>query len=145
MAARYHDAMQHLKQLCPLLSLAALVVAPAAVASPEAACQQLRAALERELAILRSVQDSSSAAAALPQLQAVLRELAEMDRSYEAEKALWEYIDNTTGVKLPLVELLQSLAIEFTRLEDAAFFGHEGLRAQLAPQLQAPQKESGKE
>ncbi len=127
--------MQHMKQLCALLSFVSLVAVATAEASPEAVCQQLRAALERELAALQSVQDAASAEAALPPLQAVLRELAEMDCSYESEKALWEYIDNMPGIKLPLVELLQRLTLEFMRLEDAAFFGHEGLRTSLLPQL----------
>ncbi len=132
--------MQNARQLIPFLSLAALVTV--AEASPEAASEQLRGALTRELAALQSVQDAASAAAALPQLSAVLAELAAMDRSYEAEKALWEYLDNTAGAKMPLVELLQSLTIEFTRLENADFFGHEGLRSALAPQLLPPRKEN---
>ncbi len=132
--------MQHVKSYISLLSLAALVAM--AEASPEAACKQLGEALSRELTTLASVQDAASAAAAVPQLEAVLQELAAMDRSYEAEKALWTYIDNTEGVKLPLVELLQRLTIEFTRLEVASFYGNEELRALMAPQLTPPPKEN---
>ncbi len=132
--------MQNARQLIPFFSLAVLV--SVAEASPEAAAEQLRSALTRELTVLQSAQDSASAAAALPQLNAVLEELAAMERSYEAEKALWEYLDNTEGAKMPLVELLQCLTIEFMRLEDAAFFNNEGLRTALAPQLLPPSRES---
>ncbi len=128
--------MQHARFLCPLFALAAVL--PAAAATPDEACKQLRTALEQELAILEPLVDAAGADAALPKLDAVLKELAAMDSSPEAQKALWEYIDNTEGVKLPLVELLQCLAMEFARLEKADFFGHEGLRAALAPQVTPP-------
>ncbi len=134
--------MQHVKPLLPLISLAALVVAATAEASPEeAACQQLSDALTRELAILRTVQDSASATASIPQLKTVLDELATMDRSYEAEKALWEYIDNTEGVKLPMVELLQRLTIELYRLEKAHFYMNKEFYLLLKPQVWVPQSE----
>ncbi len=89
---------------------------------------------------MQSVTDADSAAKALPELQAVLAELAAMERSLEAEKELWIYIDNTEGVKLPLIELVQQLSIELSRLLAKDFYGHEGLRAALAPQL-PPAKE----
>ncbi len=131
--------MQHLKYTLALLTLSACVAV--AETSPEAACRELRAGLTRELTALESMQDAAGAAAALPELRAALDALAAMDRSYEAEKALWGYIDNTQGVKLPLVELLQKLTIEFTRLEKAEFFGNEELRACLAPQMVPPPKD----
>ncbi len=132
--------MQHLKFILPLLPLVACVSVARAETSPEVACEQLRAALNREIALLESVTDETTADAALPELEALLRKLAAMDRSFEAEKALWGYIDNTEGVKQPMVELLQRLTIQFMRLEDAAFFGHQGLRKLLAPQIIAPKK-----
>ncbi len=136
--------MQHVTPFLSLLPLAAAFVATASAdSSPEVAAQQLSEALGRELAILSSVQDGATAAAAVPQLQAVLGELAAMDRSYEAEKALWTYIDNTDGVKLPLIELLQRLSIQFTRLEESRFYGNAELKTTLTPQLHAPQKEEG--
>ncbi len=115
------------------------MVLPTAAAS-EAACEQLNALLGRELAVLQSVQDAAGAAAAVPQLEAVYVEMAAMDRSYEAEKALWEYIENTPGVMLPLLEALQRVAIEYTRLEKAKFYEVELLRSLLAPRVMAPEK-----
>ncbi len=131
--------MQHAKYILALLSLSSLVAM--AESAPEAACRQLREALTQELTVLRAMTDASSAADQLPALQAVLATMAAMDRSYEAEKALWAYIDNTKDVKMPLMELLQQIAIEFTRLEEADFCGHEPLRQTLAPQVTPPQKE----
>ncbi len=140
--ARYHAAMQHVKPFLSVLSLVALVSTAAAETSPEAACAQLRGLLEREVAILQSVQDAQSAAAALSPLSEVLRSLGAMDRSYEAEKALWTYIDNTEGVKMPLVELLQRLCVEFARIERAVYFENRSLRAALLPQLRDLQGQS---
>ncbi len=135
----YDGFMQHAKYILALLSLSSLVAM--AESAPEAACRQLRESLTQELTVLRAMTDASSAAGQLPALQAVLATMAAMDRSYEAEKALWAYIDNTKGVKMPLIELLQQIAIEFTRLEEADFYGHEPLRQTLAPQVIPPQKE----
>ncbi len=132
--------MQYAKQFLPLFSLAALVVAASAEASPEAACEQLREALTQELKVLESIQDAASAAASYSSLETALQTLASLDRSPEAEKALWVYIDNTEGLKLPLIELIQLIAVEFTRLENASFYGHEGVAELLAPQLKAPEK-----
>ncbi len=134
--------MQHVKPILPLLSLVALVATVSAEASPEAAYGQLCTALSQELTALESVTDAASAAAAYPSLEEAIRTLASMERSYEAEKELWVYIDNTEGVKTPLLELLQRLAVEFTRLENASFYGHEGVAKLLAPQLTPPAKES---
>ncbi len=130
--------MKHVTPLLSLFGLATLLAPAMAESSPEAAYQQLRDALSRELSILSSVKDASTAATAVPQLEAVLHELASMDRSYEAEKALWNYIDNTEGVKLPLLELLQRLTVQFMRMERHKFFDNEQLHALLAPQLRAP-------
>ncbi len=127
--------MQHLRTILPLIALTAVVTAATAEASPEAACSRLREVLEQQLAALEPIADAASAEAAVPKLEAVLQAFAAMDASPAAQKELWEYIDNTEGVKQPLIELLQCIAMEFTRLEKAAFFGHAGLRDLLAPQL----------
>ncbi len=116
------------------LPLAAALCAPA-LATPEEACRQLGDALAREVEVLGSMTDAASAAAALPQLKAVLAELAAMDRSPEAEKALWIHIDNTPGVKQPLLELVQRLCIQLRRLQKQKFYGNKGLRQALAPQF----------
>ncbi len=134
----YDASMQHVKYILPLLGLSACVAL--AETSPEVVCRQLRAALSNELSALASMQDAASTEAALPKLEAALVEMAEMDRSAAAEKSLWGYIDNTQGVKAPFVELLERLAIEFARLENASYYGSEKLRQLLAPQVIPPSK-----
>ncbi len=126
--------MQHFSVYATLPLLAAVLCVPAQ-ASPEESCGRLRAGLEREVQLMAAMTDATSVAEKLPQLQAVLAELAAMDRSPEAQKELWLYIDNTEGVKLPLIELVQQLCVQLQRLQKQAFYGHEGLRAALAPQL----------
>ncbi len=134
--------MQHMMfSLSILLPCTALVATASAENTPEAACEQLNRLLTREVQLLRSVTDATTASASLPHLREVQQSLTAMDRSYEAEKALWTYIDNTEGVKAPLIEMLQRLTIEFMRLEEAAFFGNTDLESLLAPQLHAPAKE----
>ncbi len=128
--------MQHAARYFAL-PLAVLLCAPA-LAAPEGACRQLGDALGRQLRLLQSVKDAPSAAATLPELETVLAELAAMDRSPEAQKELWLYIENTPGVKQPLIELVQLLCVELVRLQKQDFYGHEGLRAALAPQLPPP-------
>ncbi len=130
--------MQHAMPILPLLPLAALVATADTEQSPEAACKQLQGLLAREVAVLQTATDAASASAAVAPLAEVLRALGAMDRSPEASKALWIYIDNTEGVKGPLIELIQRLTIEFTRLQDAAFFGSAELMSLLAPQLSPP-------
>ncbi len=129
--------MQNARTIMPFLALAALA-SPALASTPEECYLQLRGALERQLALLEPIVDAAGAEAAMPELKAVLQELESMDRSEEAQGALWEYIDNTEGKKMPLLELLQCLAMEFTRLQKAEFFGHDGLGRLLAPQLNPP-------
>ena len=132
--------MLHSTRLLALPLVAALCM-PAVAASPEEAAVQLRDALSREVATLESVTSADAAAEALPKLRAVLAELDAMDRSPEAQKDLWIHIDNTPGVKQPLIELVQRLCIQLTRLEKLHFYGHEGLRAALAPQFPPPAEE----
>ncbi len=132
--------MQLARTFLPVLALSALVSTASAESGPEAACEQLRSLLTRELGILQSVQDAASASAAVAPLAEALSALEQMDRSYEAEKALWTYIDNTAGVKQPLIELLQLLTIEFSRLQKASFYGCGELEAQLTPQLHGPEQ-----
>ncbi len=134
--------MQHMKPFLFLIPLAAMVTTATAETSAEVAARRLSDALTREIATLTAVNDAESAAAAVPKLQALLDELAAMDRSYEAEKALWAYIDNTEGVKRPFIELIQRLATQFTRLEVAEFYGNGELRSMLSPQVIEPEKKN---
>ncbi len=128
--------MQHMMPILSLVTLSAMVLPAVAETSPAAACEQLGKALGAELSALRAMQDAPSVEANIAALEAALAELGSMDRSPEAEDALWQYIDNAQeDVKMRLVEQLQRLAVEFMRLEKAAFFNSARLREALAPQL----------
>ncbi len=125
--------MQFSSRFLAVPLIAALCVP--AYASPEEVCRQLGDALAREVAALESMVDAASTAEALPKLEAVLAELDAMDRSPEAENALWIYIDNTPGVKPPLIERVQCLCIQLQRLQRQYFYGNARLRELLTPQL----------
>ncbi|MDO4221087.1 MAG: hypothetical protein Q4C88_03060 [Akkermansia sp.] len=115
------------------------VCAPAlAAGAPQQACAALEQALAEENALLAGVTDAASAAAAVPQLHACLEKLASMRG--EGENELWSYIDNTPDVKTRLVEVLERLAAQFRRLEQAEFYRCAELQSALAPQLHTPEE-----
>ena len=103
-------------------------------ASVEAAYERLHQGLKQELDILSAISDTTTAQAAVEPLQNTLALLAERVVGV-SDKDLWYYIENTGELKLPLVEFVQLLSVEFTRLEQARFFGCDDLREALLPQL----------
>ena len=103
-------------------------------ASVEAAYERLHQGLKQELEILSAISDTATAQAAVEPLQNTLALLAERVEDV-SDKDLWYYIENTSGLKLPLVEFVQLLSVEFTRLEKAKFFGCDDLRETMLPQL----------
>ncbi len=103
-------------------------------ASVEAAYERLHQGLKQELEILSAISDTATAQAAVEPLQNTLALLAERVEGV-SDKDLWYYIENTSGLKLPLVEFVQLLSVEFTRLEKAKFFGCDDLRETMLPQL----------
>lgn len=115
---------------------ACVCVCSAAVAAetPQQFCDDLEQALAEEVDVLAGVIDAASASTALPHLHACLGMLKAICSGDEG--VLWNYINNTAGAKTRLVEVLERLAIEFRRLEQAEFYGCAGLREALAPQLQ---------
>ena len=52
------------------------------------------------------------------------------------ETELWLYIENTEGVKQPLVDVLSQVALQMARIENADYFNHAGLKELLAPQIE---------
>ncbi len=120
------------KMLVPILMAGTALYA--AEAEPMAAvCDQLLAALEQETASLTKMQAADDVPAALEELRASLQKLEAL-KAVDAN-ALWTYIDNTTGVKQPLVDELERLALQFARVQMAAFFNNEELKSLLAPQV----------
>lgn len=119
------------KLLIPTTCLICCVAA--AQAAPADTAAALKDALEQEVQLLEGIADAGGVQAALPGLQ---KALAAQKALFSAdEKELWEYLDNTDGVKLPLLELLQRLAAQLTRLEDAAFFDNAELKELLYEQI----------
>lgn len=119
-------------------TLASLFIAStalyAAEADPMAAvCDRLVAALEQETEALESIESAEDAPAGVEKLRASLAALKELFS--EDANELWLYIDNTEGVKQPIIDVLEKLALQFARLEKAEFYGNAELRETLAPQV----------
>lgn len=101
-----------------------------------AAYDRLLNGLQEEVKILDSITDPATAQAAVSALQSTLATLAQRVDGV-ADKDLWNYIDNTKDNKLPLIEMVQRLSAQFTRLQKANFYGsyelQDTLRLQLEP------------
>ena len=119
----------------PLLAVACVCVCPAAE-TPQQACRALDETLCAEISLLERVVDKASAEAVVPELRDCLAKLAAMRG--EGENALWRYIDNTPDAKTRMVEVMERLARQFTRLEREGFYDCAELAGILAPQLQSP-------
>lgn len=90
--------------------------------------------LQEELQILSAISDTATANAAVKPLDNTLSLLAQRVEGV-TDKELWSYIDNTQDNKLPLIELVQKLTVQFQRIEKAKFFGSHELREAMLPQL----------
>jgi hypothetical protein len=99
------------------------------------ASARLLSALEKEVEALEQIQKPEDAAAVLGELRDALKELEAMAASVD-DAELWQYIENTEGVKQPLVDILSQLALQMARIEEAAYFNHSGLQELLAPQTE---------
>lgn len=91
--------------------------------------------LQEEVQILASITDTATAQAAVSSLKANAAALARRVDGV-TDKALWNYIDNTQDNKLPLIEMVQRLSAQLTRLQKANFFGCYELQDALRPQLE---------
>lgn len=96
--------------------------------------ERLYAALEQEVEALENIEQAADVASALEQLRASLAAQSELLSVDQNE--LWLYIDNTKDRKQALVDLLVRLALEFLRVEKAAYFDSDELKALLAPQIE---------
>ncbi|MEE1265847.1 MAG: hypothetical protein UHH87_06120 [Akkermansia sp.] len=99
------------------------------------ACDRLLSALEKEVEALELIQQPQDAAEVLGELRGALKELEALALSVD-ESELWLYIENTEGVKQPLVDVLSQVALHLARIENAAYFNHAGLKELLAPQIE---------
>lgn len=120
------------KMLVPILVAGTALYA--AEADPmEAVYTQLLSALEQETEALEKMESAADVDKALADLRASLNTLQEM--LTVDTRDLWRYVDNTEGVKQPVVDQLELLALQFARLEQANFFDNAELRELLAPQI----------
>ncbi|MBR5330818.1 MAG: hypothetical protein IKV13_04940 [Akkermansia sp.] len=99
------------------------------------ASERLLSALEKEVEALEQIQKPEDATEVLGELRDALKELEAMAASVD-DAELWQYIENTEGVKQPLVDILSQLALQMARIEEAAYFNHSGLQELLAPQTE---------
>ena len=99
------------------------------------ASERLLSALEKEVEALEQIQKPEDAAEVLGELRDALKALEAMAASVD-DAELWLYIENTEGVKQPLVDILSQLALQMARIEEAAYFNHSGLQELLAPQTE---------
>ncbi len=100
-----------------------------------AAYDRLLKGLQEEVRLLSSITDTATAQAAVEPLKANGATLAQRVDGV-SDKALWNYIDNTHDNKLPLIEMIQRLSAQFTRLQKANFYGCYELQDALRPQLE---------
>ena len=92
-------------------------------------CQRLEAALEAQVEALSDVQDAASAAEALP---AIRQSLADQKALFGVdERELWNYIDHTDEVKIPLMRVLQRMAAQIDRIEKENYYGCSELKKLL--------------
>lgn len=105
-----------------------LNVAAADEAVSASVCQRLEAALEAQVSALSDVRDAASAAEALP---AIRQSLADQALFGVDERELWNYIDHTDEVKIPLMRLLQRMAAQIDRIEKENYYGCEELKKLL--------------
>lgn len=122
----------------PALFLSALFFSiPAALCADmteHEAYTQIAEGLRAEVRLLTSIVDAASAQETLPQLSRVIAELAALNSRVD-ERELWRYIDNTSGLKQPLIEETELLFVQLKRLEQARFFGNARLGKLLRPML----------
>lgn len=98
-------------------------------AAQASVCQRLEAALEAQVAALSGVRDAASAAEALP---AIRQALADQKALFGVdERELWNYIDHTDEVKIPLMRVLQRMAAQIDRIEKENYYGCEELKKLL--------------
>lgn len=113
----------------------AACIAPAALAadSPEETCAKLRDALQQEVELLENLRSADDVKGMLSDLRRSQKKQNDLFGGDDA--ALWEYISNTDGVKEPLVELLQRLAAQLSRLEDCNYYDNAELKELLYTQI----------
>lgn len=131
------------RYLLPSLFAATALYAQASEPMADA-CDRLLSALEIEVEALEQIQQPQDVAEALGELHDAVKTLEALTASVDSAE-LWLYIENTEGVKQPLVDILSQLALQMARMENAAYFNHAELKELLAPQTEeTPEMQNAK-
>ena len=117
-----------------LMMCCVYMVCTAHAEEEEEMCVQLEKSLREQLEVLQSVTSDASAQAALPALDKVQQELRKFYTQAD-EAALWRYIDNTPGIKQPLITILEDTMVQLQRIEKAYFFKNGELKRKLKPMV----------
>lgn len=127
--------MTHAASLLACSFALAACIAPAAHAadSPAEVCTKLNAALTQEVELLEKLRSADDVKGILSDLRRSQKKQSDLFGSDDA--ALWDYISNTDGVKQPLIELLQRLAAQLSRLEDCNYYDNAELKELLYTQI----------
>ena len=121
------------------MKLAALALVPVCItvahADVAAVYQGLQTPFKEYIGLLQTILQPQDVAAVLPRLLAIKAQFDQLSAYHEdhpQEQADFiAYIENDHERKQTLIKLFQSYIIEQQRLEDAAYFGSEQLRALL--------------
>ncbi len=96
--------------------------------------EQMYAALEQKVEALEKIEQPSDAAAAVEPVRSALAALKELLTVDQQE--LWLFIDNTRDKKQALIDLLDRLALQYSKLETSGYYGNAELKEMLAPQIE---------
>lgn len=96
--------------------------------------EQMYAALEQKVEALEKIEQPSDAAAAVEPVRSALAALKELLTVDQQE--LWLFIDNTRDKKQALIDLLDRLALQYSKLETSGYYGNAELNEMLAPQIE---------
>ena len=115
-----------------LASFAAAACVASAADDVHSITAALDAGLSKQLEILKGMTDAATCAAAAPALEENLKSLAALNDRVDSSE-LWTHIASNAEMKAKLVRTLQSISMEFYRLEQAQFFGCAQVQQLLMP------------
>ncbi len=131
---RWCDRSMLLNLIVPAMGVC--MVCDAQAGGEQLICEQLEKGLREQLQVLRSMTDGTTVQTSLPALDHVLNKLRTLKaKTNDAE--LWRYIDNTPGVKQPLITILEDTMVQLQRIEQANFFENNELRRRLTPMVRS--------
>lgn len=134
LSMKWCDRRMFLNTLIPAVAMSMACVAQAG--GEKEACAELEKGLLEQLQVLRGITDKAQAQARISALDRVLKKLQALNAKTNGAE-LWRYIDNTPGVKQPLITILEDTMVQLQRIERAKFFGNHELRRRLEPMVKS--------